>query len=328
MGCYNLAGKTSFEKHELHVEFIERGYEGQLKEVKTTAFNEISLKIQHLGYAILINFDFNYSQALFSDLVTNVKNVKKGANNVFLMYPRLLSYYLQKQVSQKDFQQGVVFQINSLTSETFTCLMAKESTVSKTKAKGNEPVLDELTYVAQTFVAKPTAHGDHDTTTGVVKPTPAKPKKKPVKSKKPTKTNKKGPLEDEIPEVNPVTTQMSLETTTATSSQLLVRSPTKQTPHESSQKDHVVSTGIPHQEAELSLESMLKIPSPRAMSLSTPQRSPQIPSTIIPLFKEIEIQTRISPSHSPIIESTLPQMTDSEQLKSAIPRTAEEAIPP
>ncbi|MFS7976703.1 hypothetical protein Hanom_Chr10g00895541 [Helianthus anomalus] len=64
------------------------------------------------------------------------------------------------------------------------------------------------------------------------------------------------------------------------------------------------------------------------MSLSTPQQpSPQIPPTIIPLFDAIDIQTRISPSHSPIIESTLPQMTESEQIQSAIPQTTEEATP-
>ncbi|MFS7979572.1 hypothetical protein Hanom_Chr10g00929291 [Helianthus anomalus] len=110
---------------------------------KTTSFNEIPLKIQYLGYAILTNSDFNYSQALFSDLVRSGENVQKGANNAFLMYPRLLSNYLQKQVSQTDFQQGVAFQINCLTSETFTRFMAKESTISKTQAKGDELVLDE-----------------------------------------------------------------------------------------------------------------------------------------------------------------------------------------
>ncbi|MFS8033638.1 hypothetical protein Hanom_Chr17g01571901 [Helianthus anomalus] len=70
-GLNNQARKTSFEKQELHAEFIKRGYEGQLKGVtifkpnfpapmkfffhtlltcvsaKTTAFNEIPLKIQY-----------------------------------------------------------------------------------------------------------------------------------------------------------------------------------------------------------------------------------------------------------------------------------------
>ncbi|MFS7929928.1 hypothetical protein Hanom_Chr04g00338171 [Helianthus anomalus] len=143
---------------------------------KTIAFNEIPLKVQYSGYAILTNSDFNYSEALFSDLVTNVKKIQKRANNAFLMYPILLSYYLQKHVSPEDFQQGVAFKINSLTSKTFTSLMAKDSTVSKTQAKGDEPILDESTSAAQISVAEPTAPGDHDTTTGVWKPTPAKPK--------------------------------------------------------------------------------------------------------------------------------------------------------
>ncbi|MFS7944742.1 hypothetical protein Hanom_Chr06g00515861 [Helianthus anomalus] len=50
---------------------------------KTTAFNEIPLNIQYLGYAILTNYDFNYSQALFSDLVSNVKNIQKGKKAAF-----------------------------------------------------------------------------------------------------------------------------------------------------------------------------------------------------------------------------------------------------
>ncbi|MFS8020994.1 hypothetical protein Hanom_Chr16g01422281 [Helianthus anomalus] len=65
---------------------------------KTTAFNEIPLNIQYLGYAILTKSDYNLSQALFSDLLNDVKNVKKlkkgVRSNAFLLYPRLLSYYL------------------------------------------------------------------------------------------------------------------------------------------------------------------------------------------------------------------------------------------
>ena len=83
---------------------------------------------------------------------------------------------------------------------------------------------------------------------------------------------------------------MSLETTAATSSQLLERSQPIQTPHVSSQKDHVVSIGTPQHEVELSYESMFKSPSPRAITLSTPQPSAQVPLTILPLFEAIEIQ--------------------------------------
>ena len=100
----DLAGKNNFEKLELHTEFIERGYDAQLKEVtiykpnfpppmkflfhtlltclsaKTTAFNEIPLNIQYLGYAILTKSDYNLSQALFSDLWNNLNNVKNVKN--------------------------------------------------------------------------------------------------------------------------------------------------------------------------------------------------------------------------------------------------------
>ncbi|MFS7953637.1 hypothetical protein Hanom_Chr07g00621011 [Helianthus anomalus] len=94
------AGKNSFPKDEYQTDLIERGYAGQLEQAimqkgefppsmkflfhtllncvsnKTTAFNEIPLKIQHLGYAIMAKTDFNYSQEIFTDLVKNVRNIK------------------------------------------------------------------------------------------------------------------------------------------------------------------------------------------------------------------------------------------------------------
>ncbi|MFS7918118.1 hypothetical protein Hanom_Chr03g00197101 [Helianthus anomalus] len=81
----DLAGKTSFPKSEYQVDLIERGYDGQLTKAtmfkpdfpppmkflfhtlltclsnKTTSFNEIPLKIQHLGYVIVSKTYFNYS---------------------------------------------------------------------------------------------------------------------------------------------------------------------------------------------------------------------------------------------------------------------------
>ncbi|MFS7968902.1 hypothetical protein Hanom_Chr09g00802931 [Helianthus anomalus] len=72
---------------------------------------------------------------------------------------------------------------------------------------------------------------------------------------------------------------------------------------------------------------MLKIPSPKAMSLSTPQLSPQISPTILPLFKAIDIQIHSSPSHEHITESITPTMTVSDPLQYAIPQTVGEATP-
>ncbi|MFS7918117.1 hypothetical protein Hanom_Chr03g00197091 [Helianthus anomalus] len=144
-----------------------------------------------------------------------MKNIKVGKNTTFLLFPRFLSYYLQ----QKAFEKGTPFKINSLSSETFTRLMAKESKVSKIKAKGAKHTLDESTSTPQASVAEPTTHGDHNTTTTIMKPPLSKSKKTNTKTKNPTKPKNKGPLEDEIQEVNPVTTPMSLETTVSTSSQ-------------------------------------------------------------------------------------------------------------
>ncbi|MFS8002790.1 hypothetical protein Hanom_Chr13g01206231 [Helianthus anomalus] len=100
----DLAGKTSFLKNEFQTELIERGYDELLNKAtmykpnfpppmkflfhtlltclsnKITAFNEMPLKILYLGYAILTNTGFNYSQLLFADLVNNLKNIKNEKN--------------------------------------------------------------------------------------------------------------------------------------------------------------------------------------------------------------------------------------------------------
>ncbi|MFS7912262.1 hypothetical protein Hanom_Chr02g00127991 [Helianthus anomalus] len=59
---------------------------------KTTAFNEIPLKIQYLGYTIMSKTDFNYSQEIFTDLVKNVKNIKEKKPQAFLLFPRFLCF--------------------------------------------------------------------------------------------------------------------------------------------------------------------------------------------------------------------------------------------
>ncbi|MFS8033850.1 hypothetical protein Hanom_Chr17g01574401 [Helianthus anomalus] len=110
-----------------------------------------------------------------------------------------------------------------------------------------------------------------------------------------------------------MTTQKSLETTSATSSQQLERSPPNQTPVKSTQKDQVLSTGTPHHEADISLESLFHSPSPRATSLSSPQPSTPIPPTFLLLFDAIETQIHLSPYHSLVKESTLSYVTQSEQ---------------
>ncbi|KAJ0522838.1 hypothetical protein HanIR_Chr10g0487001 [Helianthus annuus] len=121
---------------------------------------------------------------------------------------------------------------------------------------------------------------------------------------------------------------MSPTTSVATSSQQMERSPPKaSTPHASSQKEHVVSTGTPPYEALPSFESMLNSPHPGANSLSTPLPLSQIPPSIIPLFDAIEIQTQSSPSHKHIKESTTSTMVVSEPPQLVIPQTAEEVTP-
>ena len=125
----DLSGNDSFPKAELHIEFQERGYDSQMTgstcfkkffspvmkfffhtlllciSAKSTSFNEIPLKVQYLGYAMLSESDFNVSQGLFLDLVSNVKAIKSGSNNAFLIYPRLLNVILQKVLPEKDFKK-------------------------------------------------------------------------------------------------------------------------------------------------------------------------------------------------------------------------------
>ncbi|KAM0057439.1 hypothetical protein Hdeb2414_s0005g00158191 [Helianthus debilis subsp. tardiflorus] len=72
---------------------------------------------------------------------------------------------------------------------------------------------------------------------------------------------------------------------------------------------------------------MFKSPSPRAIILSRPQPSAQVPSTILPLFEAIEFQKENSSSNAHITESRLQQMTVSEPIQSHILQTVEEVIP-
>ena len=65
---------------------------------------------------MLSNSDFNLSQGLFMDLVSNVKAIKSGSNNAFLIYPRILSVILQKVLPEKVFKKGEAMQMKSLTS--------------------------------------------------------------------------------------------------------------------------------------------------------------------------------------------------------------------
>ena len=217
--------------------------------------------------------------------------------------------------------------MKSLTDETFTRMLGstteekvlKVSKVSKTQTKRAK-----TTTVVQTSIVEPTAPGDHGTTSSAVKPTPATSKRKRPSTKTPTKP-KRGLLEDEIPEENPVATQKQQETTVVTSSQQLDISQSEQTPHESSQKNHVVSQRETHHEAYESLDYMLISPSPGAISLFTPPPSPSyVLPTMKPLFEAIDKTQDIpSSSPSPINESTHQQVTGTEENQLANPRTEE-----
>ncbi|KAJ0872033.1 hypothetical protein HanRHA438_Chr11g0519191 [Helianthus annuus] len=169
----DLQGKTSFPKIEYQIDFLEGGYEEEMKKDilqkgsfppamrslfhtllicvsnKTTAFNEIPLKIQYQGYAILHKENFSYSQEIFNYLVSNVN--KKS----FLLFPRFLSFYLQKKFAKDNAHvliQGNPIQINILTSETFTRL----SKPSKTQTEVPEQNLPATT-APQVSTVEPTA---------------------------------------------------------------------------------------------------------------------------------------------------------------------------
>ncbi|MFS7940311.1 hypothetical protein Hanom_Chr05g00462941 [Helianthus anomalus] len=168
---------------------------------KTTSFNEMPLKIQCLGYAILNNKDYNYSQEIFNDMVKNVDN------KTFLLFPRFLSYYFEQKFEKKDadfLKQGSYFQINGSTLETFSRMLAPV----KTKAGVPEKNLADET-APQVSAAEPTAPGDQSSTPTALKPTPATKKTKRKTSRKPTKPKTKATLEDQILEQLPLIQQKS-----------------------------------------------------------------------------------------------------------------------
>ncbi|MFS7954156.1 hypothetical protein Hanom_Chr07g00626951 [Helianthus anomalus] len=134
---------NSFPKHEYQTDLAKRGYEGQMDKAtlqkgnfpppmkflfhtllmcvsnKTTAFNEIPLKIQYLGYAIMAEVDFNYSQEIFNDMIKNINNIKDKKKPI-LLFPRFLSFYLQNKLPKDSAQvliKGAPCQINNLSSE-------------------------------------------------------------------------------------------------------------------------------------------------------------------------------------------------------------------
>ncbi|MFS7947266.1 hypothetical protein Hanom_Chr06g00546191 [Helianthus anomalus] len=129
----------------------------------TTSFNENPLKTQYLGYVILTNTDYRLSQTLFMDMVANIKTIKRQTSNPFLLYPWLLSVYLQKVLKQENFEQGIALEINSFSNETFTRVIASKGQENASE----ENVLQNQTTDITTFVAEPTtpdAHSDQPTT--------------------------------------------------------------------------------------------------------------------------------------------------------------------
>ncbi|KAJ0589067.1 hypothetical protein HanIR_Chr04g0181861 [Helianthus annuus] len=303
------AGKTSFTKNELHIDFIERGYEATMMKKltlekgyfppaprflfhtlllcvsnKTTSFNEIPIKIQNLGYAILQEENYNYSREIFKDLVNNVESKS------FLLFPRFISYYFQKKFSKDDLaliNQGEITAINCLTSETFSRMLAP----CKTQAGVPEQNL-AATTAPQVSAAEPTALGDQSSRPTVLKPTPTKPKRLyKKKNQKPPKPIKMATLEDEIPELMPVTTQMSQVTTAASSSQQLVQisQPISITPPASSQKEQVVHKGPPHHDALDTLVSIIHSSMPGATLISTPTITSSIPPKTQLLLDAIDL---------------------------------------
>ena len=138
-------------------------------------------------------------------------------------------------------------------------------------------------------------------------------------------------LEDEIPELLPVTTQMSLETTAASSSQQLVQisQPITITPPASSQKEQVVHKGPPHYDALDTLVSIIHSSMPGANPLSTPTITSTIPPKTQLLLDAIDLnQAQTSPSQSPVNENIPQQMTEPAVSFIANPPTQPEEVTP
>ncbi|MFS7996434.1 hypothetical protein Hanom_Chr12g01129941 [Helianthus anomalus] len=263
-----MAGMETYLKNDLHAEFIEWGYEGQMVgatlfkpkfppaikfffhtllvclSTKIIAFNEILLKTKYLGYVILRNSNHKLSQTLFLDLVANLRAIKKGTCNPFLICPRLLSFYLKKHLKKESFEKGEALQSNSLSNETFIRMMEKgqENVVS-------ENVLENQATNVTTSIAEPTAPGDHGAHSNIVEPTPEISIKTTSISipKSKRKTTNTVSLGVETPEIPVAAQKQQTQTSVVTSSQQMQISPPIQTPHSSSQKENIVSTGDTNQ---------------------------------------------------------------------------------
>ncbi|MFS7973185.1 hypothetical protein Hanom_Chr09g00853641 [Helianthus anomalus] len=129
----------------------------------------------------------------------------------------------------------------------------------------------------------------------------------------------------------PVTTQMSQETTVASSSQQLVQlsQPITITPPASSQKEQVVHKGPPHYDALDTLVSIIHSSMPGANPLSTPTITSKIPPKAQLLLDAIDLnQALLSPSQSPVNENMPQQMTERVVSFIANPPTKHEEFTP
>ncbi|MFS8022356.1 hypothetical protein Hanom_Chr16g01438511 [Helianthus anomalus] len=205
------------------------------------------------------------------------------------------------------------------------------STPCKTQAEVPEQTLAANT-APRVSAAEPTAQGDQSGRTTALKPTPTitkRPQKKKTPNPPPPQPTKKATLEDEIPEQLPVITQLSHQTTAATSSQQLVKisQTIAGTPPVSSQKEQVVQQGIPHYDALESFASIIHSPMPEANSLSTPNLTSTItPNTKI-LLDAIDLNlAQTGPSQSPVHENIPQQQTGPDASIFANPPTQLEEI--
>lgn len=121
---------------------------------KCGSFDQASIRIQELFYALIKNKRYSLSNYLYTDLVAN--HFEKSAKNKFLMYPRFLSFVLSKVLDQSIIAQGEGVFMKSQTVKVFTSMarptkhpIAQTRTLVTEKPTEQADVLDTTTFLTR-----------------------------------------------------------------------------------------------------------------------------------------------------------------------------------
>ncbi|GJZ20026.1 hypothetical protein Tco_0556616 [Tanacetum coccineum] len=151
---------------------------------KTTAWNEFSSTIASVIICLATNHKFNFSKYIFKSMVKNLENV----SGKFLMYPRFIQVFLNKQVDGMSKHNGI-YVMPSYTKKIFRNMKR----VGKGFSRSVAPLFPTMMVQAQVEMGKGSENpiDPHHTPT-IIQPSTSQPQKK-QKPRKPKRKDTKVP---------------------------------------------------------------------------------------------------------------------------------------